>query len=110
MACGVEWRARVRTALKAEHSRSEQAPPFAVGVRASRGDRAGREGGRVCARERPRRGPRAAKRCWARRGAGERVAGAEVGRAGFGRGPSRLRPWAEKRGRRPAKEMKLFSF
>ena len=87
MACGVEWRARVRTALKAEHSRSEQAPPLASGVRAPCGDRAGGEGGRVCARERPRRGPGPAKRCWARRGAGERAAGAEAGRAGFARGP-----------------------
>ena len=87
MACGVEWRARVRTALKAEHSQSEQAPPLAAVVRAPRGDRAGGEDGRVCARERPRRGPGPAKRCWARRGAGERAAGAEAGRAGFGRGP-----------------------
>ena len=63
MACGVEWRARVRTALKAEHSRSEQAPPLAAGVWAPRGDRAGGEGERVCARERPRRGPRPTKRC-----------------------------------------------
>ena len=45
MACGVEWRAHVRTALKAEHSRSEQAPPLAAGVRAPRGGRAGGEGG-----------------------------------------------------------------
>ena len=87
MACGVEWRARVRTALNVEHSRSEQAPPLAAGVWAPRGDRAGGEGGRVCARERPRRGPGPAKRCWARRGAGERAAGAEAGRAAFGRGP-----------------------
>ena len=87
MACGVEWRARVWIALKAEHSRSEQAPPLAAGVWAPRGDRAGGEGGRVCARERPRRGPGPAKRCWARRGAGEQAVGAEAGRAGFGRGP-----------------------
>ena len=81
------WHARARTALKAGRGRSEQAPPLAAGVRAPRGDRAGGEGGRVCARERPRRGPGPAKRCWARRGAGERAAGAEAGRAGFGRGP-----------------------
>ena len=87
MACGVEWRARVWTALKAKHSWLEQALPLAAGVRAPRGDWAGGEGGRVCARERPWRGPGPAKRCWARRGAGERAAGMEAGRAGFGRGP-----------------------
>ena len=87
MACGVEWRAHVRTALKAEHSQSEQAPPLAAGVWALRGDRVGGEGGHVCSWERLRRGPRPAKRCWARCGAGERAAGAEAGRAGFGRGP-----------------------
>ena len=45
--------------------------------------------------------------------AGEALLGqTRGGRVSGGRGgrPSRLQPWAEKRGRRPAKEMKRFSF
>ena len=37
MECGVGWRARGRTALKAEHGRSERAPPLAAGERLPRG-------------------------------------------------------------------------
>ena len=53
MECGVGWRARGRTALKAEHGRSERAPPLTVGERLPRGGR-GRAGevrgrpGRLC--------------------------------------------------------------
>ena len=39
MECGVGWRARGRTALKAEHGRSERAPPLAAGERLPRGGR-----------------------------------------------------------------------
>ena len=39
MECGVGWHARGRTALKAEHGRSERAPPLAAGERLPHGGR-----------------------------------------------------------------------
>ena len=45
MECGVGWRARGRTALKAEHGRSERAPPLAAGERLPCGGRGQGQGG-----------------------------------------------------------------
>ena len=50
MECGVGWRARGRTALKAEHGRSERAPPLAAGERLPRGGRWQGQGGSARAR------------------------------------------------------------
>ena len=50
MECGVRWRARGQTALKAEHDRSERAPPLAAGERLPCGGRGQGQGGSARAR------------------------------------------------------------
>ena len=68
MECGVGWRARGRTALKAEHGQSERAPPLAAGERLPHGGRGQGQGGSARAGERARCGAgRAGSASWAER-------------------------------------------
>ena len=116
MACGVEWRARVQTALKAEHREGEAGrgcyAACVVGAWRPRDERALTRSGAVRRKGAARCGGWPVEQASAGAGQACEVGWAAAkallgqtrgGRAGGGRGgrPSRLRPWAEKGGGGP---------